>query len=253
MTVHISPFWITDNFKDPGVQHYGGELFAKLKETGNEVFIGLPPPKAAVYKSPYASMGGGGLKKGKGIGHGAQRAAPVDMKQYYNVGGGCFHGDGQVMMEDGTTTLVRDLRVNDVVLGGAAVQCVVKHRCTDNTMRLCVYNGLVITPYHPIRVEGEWVFPIDVDQGGQREYSCEFVYNFVLSAGHTMTVDGVEACTLGHGMKESAVIEHAYFGTTKVKDDLMKMSGWKQGVVTLQPGAFKRNLDSNMVEGLVGV
>lgn len=277
-----------NNFKDPGVQNYGGALFAKLKETGNEVFIKLPPPKVEAFKSPYSApqgglmsfssyggashamgnggyggaangmmgggMGGGGpwkggkAKKGK-----AQKAKAkrVDMNKYYNVGGGCFHGDGQVLMMDGTTKLVRELKVNDVVSGGAAVRCVVKHECTDNKMRLCVYNGLVITGYHPIRVDGAWTFPIDVDQGHLNEYDCDFVFNFVLDSGHILTVNGVEACTLGHGFKSSAVIEHAYFGTTKITDDLSKLNGWTEGEVTLPVGAFKRNLESHMVEGLV--
>ena len=254
---------ISDNFKDPGVQNYGGALFAKLKETGNEVFISLPPPKVEVYKSPYANYGGGGgfggAKKGKKKNsrgrRGSKSAAPepVDMRSYYNVGGGCFHGDCQVTMVDGELKRVSDLQVNDVVMGGARIKCVVKHKCQDNRMRLCEYNGLIITSYHPIRIGGQWVFPIDVDQGNQREYECEFVYNFVLDSGHIMTVNGVEACTLGHNFKESAVIQHEYFGTNKVTDDLMKMKGWTRGLVTLHSGSFKRNEDSNMVEGLIGV
>jgi len=253
-----------NNFKDPGVQNYGGALFAKLKETGNEVFISLPPPKVEVYKSPYANYGGGGYGGGHGGYGGAMslsigsapspaQSQPVDMSKYYDVGGGCFHGDCQVTMVDGELKRVSDLKVNDVVIGGARIKCVVKHKCQDNRMRLCEYNGLIITSYHPIRIGGQWVFPIDVDQGNQREYECEFVYNFVLDSGHIMTVNGVEACTLGHNFKESAVIQHEYFGTNKVTDDLMKMKGWTRGLVTLHSGSLKRNEDSNMVEGLIGV
>jgi len=257
-----------NNFKDPGVQNYGGELFGTLKEMGNQVFIKLPPPTVAVYKSPYGSYGGGMGRGGGSVGghgggghggggkggkrHSASKPrAKVDMNKYYNAGGGCFHGDGQVLMMDGTTKMVRDVRVNDVVMGGGVVRCVVKHECLGNKMRLCAYKGLVITSYHPIRVEGAWVFPID--EGDEREYSCDFVFNFVLDSGHVVTVNGVEACTLGHGFKESSVIEHGYLGTSKVTDDLRKLDGWKHGVVTLGAAAFKRNVDSNMVEGLVGV
>merc|ERR1711962_550136 len=114
------------------------------------------------------------------------------------------------MMVDGELKGVSDLKVNDVVMGGAKIKCVVK-------------------------------------------YECEFVYNFVLDAGHIMTVNGVEACTLGHNFKESGVIQHEYFGTNKVTDDLMKMKGWTRGLVTLHSGSFKRYEDSNMVEGLIGV
>ena len=32
------------NFKDPGVQHYGGELFSTLRDSMDELFNKLPPP-----------------------------------------------------------------------------------------------------------------------------------------------------------------------------------------------------------------
>jgi hypothetical protein len=34
-----------NNFKDPGVQGYGGELFRSIQDTADELFNQLPPPK----------------------------------------------------------------------------------------------------------------------------------------------------------------------------------------------------------------
>jgi len=244
-----------NNFKDPGVQSYGSTLFSKLKETGNAVFIGIEPPKKQVYQSPYANFGNGGMggghnqnRKKKGL---KKQASKVDMNKYYNYHGGCFHGDINVAMHNGTK-LVKDLKKGDIVMGGAKIECVVKHECVDNKARLCQYNGLVITPYHPIKVDNKWVFPIDVDQGGQREFVDQFVYNFVLDSGHILKVNGVECCTLAHNFK-GPVIEHQYLGTTRIVDDLKKVIGWKEGMVTLQHDSFKRNVDSQLIEGLVGI
>jgi len=35
-----------NNFKDPGVQVYGGQLFEKARDVGDEAFLALPPPTA---------------------------------------------------------------------------------------------------------------------------------------------------------------------------------------------------------------
>lgn len=37
-----------NNFKDPGVQHYGGDLFGELRDKADDIFCGLPPPTPSV-------------------------------------------------------------------------------------------------------------------------------------------------------------------------------------------------------------
>eukprot|EP00434_Breviolum_minutum_P031204 symbB.v1.2.027596.t1/scaffold2834.1/size69276/3 len=39
---------ICNNFKDPGVQNYGGELFREVRDLADEIFLKLPPPNPAV-------------------------------------------------------------------------------------------------------------------------------------------------------------------------------------------------------------
>lgn len=64
------------NFMDPGLQAYGGELFAELRDAGTDVFTGLPPPTPS--RAPQRSYGGGA----------APAAAAPDMSQYMQGGGG---------------------------------------------------------------------------------------------------------------------------------------------------------------------
>ena len=45
------------NFKDTGVQHYGGELFSTLRDSIDELFNKLPPPKP----SPDYGRNGGDM------------------------------------------------------------------------------------------------------------------------------------------------------------------------------------------------
>ena len=123
-------------------------------------------------------------------------------------------------------------------------------------MRLCTFdNGLCITEYHPIMSESEsgneWVFPIELVES-EVVSGVEFVYNFVLDSGHLMEVNGVQCCTLAHGFKGSAVIEHQYFGTERVVKDLQRLSGWDSGCVVLSgANAFRRNANDNLVCGMV--
>jgi hypothetical protein len=65
-----------NNFKDFGVQHYGGELFKELRDKIDEVFITLPPPKPSASSSSYSSSST------------SSYSAPTNMNVYYNQGGG---------------------------------------------------------------------------------------------------------------------------------------------------------------------
>ena len=45
-----------NNFKDPGVQHYGGAFFSKIADEADEIFLSLPPPKPSATRSPDLSL-----------------------------------------------------------------------------------------------------------------------------------------------------------------------------------------------------
>lgn len=63
---------VCNNFKDPGVQHYGGNLFKELQDMADATFNTLDPPKPSVRRS--SSYGGGNSS--------AVSAAPVSMAAY---------------------------------------------------------------------------------------------------------------------------------------------------------------------------
>ncbi|CAJ1363751.1 unnamed protein product [Effrenium voratum] len=57
---HLSQ--VCNNFKDPGVQGYGGELFQDVRDVADEIFLKLPPPNPAVRsgaRSPRSEWRGG--------------------------------------------------------------------------------------------------------------------------------------------------------------------------------------------------
>jgi len=73
-----------------------------------------------------------------------------------------------------------------------------------------------------------WSFPANTAFGEMVEHPV--VYNFVLEGGNTCIVDGLVACTLGHGI-EGPVIGHELYGTQKIVDALKKINGWDAGRV----------------------
>jgi Mg-chelatase subunit ChlD len=217
------------NFVDPGVQVYGGALFAQLRKAGDELFLALPPPRPAQPPSrerPVASAS-------------ASRQAParsrspspaVDMNRYYDSFGGCFGAQSEVVVvtEAGDVskkvTAVRSGEEVRVADGTARVVCVVRsaHPSSD----LVRIGELEVTAKHPIRVDGKWTLPVGEPVTGS------IVYNFVLDRCHVLMVNGVECVTLGHGLTEPGVA-HPYYGN-RILRDLTQLPGWSTGLVNVE-------------------
>jgi len=97
---------------------------------------------------------------------------------------------------------------------------------------------LKITPWHPIRVNGQFCFPHTLTNVYEKQ--CPAVYSFLLDCGHTMLINGIECVTLAHGFQDS-VVQHEYFGTSAIVSDLQNMQGWSEGLIELREGAAKRD------------
>ncbi|KAJ3041140.1 hypothetical protein HDV00_009855 [Rhizophlyctis rosea] len=213
---------ICNNFKDPGVQVYGGQLFKELQGTIEKVFLGLPPPKPSNRRRTRA----GSL---------SAPSQPVNMARYYNSSNPCFAGWCSVRMEGGMTKRVDEVKKGDRLEGGGEVVCVLVTKCVGGRAAMVSLggadNGLLITPWHPVKWgdDSAWTFPADIADA--EEVEIDAVYSFLLSEGHTMVVGGIPCVTLAHGFVDNEVVRHAYFGTTNVVGDLMRMTGWDDGRV----------------------
>ena len=53
------------------------------------------------------------------------------------------------------------------------------------------------------------------------------MYNFVLDSCHAIVVNGIRCCTFGHEFKGEKV-EHEYFGSKKIIEDLIKFDNNKK-------------------------
>ncbi len=222
------------NFKDPGVQIYGGALFKATQDQADTLFCTLPAPKPSIPKSVQPSSP-------------SYVPAPVDMHSYMNYGGGCFDGEGRVTMLGGKTKRVMELRKGDVLCNGAKVIALVSMRM-GKEIDVVEIGGVKLTPWHPVRMAGTWKFPVNV--GRLQKYFCEYICNLVLDTKHVATINGVEVLTLGHGMTDNSVVAHPYFGSQKVIEDLMNYVGWSSGEVKIERWNMARDPATGLVQGI---
>jgi hypothetical protein len=173
------------------------------------------------------------------------------MASLYNTGGGCFHGENWVLLADGSRKPIKHIDPEDQVWtpeGPANVVCLVKIGSKRPAQTMVQINGLCITPWHPIRLKagGPWVFPADHYLFGER--LIQTVYNFVLTKGHVVDVEGFECITLAHGFQEP-VAKHDYFGTSAVLNDLAKQPGYFQGRPVYQNLVAKKDPATGLIVG----
>jgi len=231
------------NFKDAGVQIYGGPLFKELQDVAEKAFCGLPPPTPSVAAQPKGYYGAGGAAP--------VYSTPLSMASLYNSGGGCFHGENHVLMADGSRKAIKEINPDDQVWtpeGPANVVCLVTIGSKRPAQTMVQINGLCITPWHPIRLKagGPWVFPADHYLFGER--LIKTVYNLVLNKGHVVDVEGYECITLAHGFEEP-VAKHDYFGTSAVLNDLAKQPGYFQGRPVYQNLVAKKDPATGLIVG----
>jgi Mg-chelatase subunit ChlD len=234
-----------NNFKDPGVQNFAGDLFKQIRTQADSAFVMLPPPTPSlrrIYRSANYS------------------SAPVNMSTYYDRGGSCYDGNGIVKMGSGLTKKVKDLVKGDVVyaldknsvLVKDSVRCIVKSCVETGNLKMCNINGLNITLWHPLKMNvpqnsnnpnnlnlSEWIFPINV--ATEKNVQIDWIYNVVLESGVSICINNLMMATLAHGLKDP-IIAHEYYGTQKIIDDLSKMKGWNQGMIELaNPMVYRLN------------
>ena len=195
------------NFKDQSLKKYENADFDEMRKIGNKIFTNLPPPEN--------DCGGKDL----------------DSDQFnnifYNAYGGCFNGDAFVELKNGKKK-VKYLKKGDILSNGAIVQCLVENKINkvENVVNI---NNVYFSLYHPVEIDGEWVFPCEHFKVTKKFIDCW--YNLVLKNKHEVILNGVKAITLGHNRTEG-ILKHPYFGTKKVIEALMKYNTYDSGFIS---------------------
>lgn len=218
---------ICNNFKDPGVQLYGGNNFDSLRDKIEEVFCSIPPPESS--RKKYNS---------------STYSAPANMSSYMDVGGVCFDGNSLVKMEDNSNKMVSSLVKGDVVFGGFKINCVVK-TIVKREIEVVNLSNMFITPWHPVYYEDKWNFPINI-KSSEKVY-LDYIYNIVLETGHIMMINNIQVVTLGHNFTNDKVVQHDYYGSDKVISDLKKFDGYYDGLVILDKLLVSRGQNGHVI------
>ncbi|KAJ3357238.1 hypothetical protein HDU83_008051 [Entophlyctis luteolus] len=255
-----------NNFKDPGVQVYQSDVFEDLREKLTEIFLNIPPPTPSLTSSSSNSRLD---RRSTGSPAPAHHPRPVDLRRYFDSSGACFAGQCLIVLADGTTKAVQSIVKGDLVRTGhvdysghaAPVKCLLKTRRERLGPLVHFSSGLLITPFHPIKRDGRWMFPshaLDAEEYRPEIHGdVDVVYSIVLGRvncraesgcsmcnnsesrwyGSTVVINGVECAALGHGQQKATdekAIGHEYFGRRElVLADLMQGKGYRDGVHNL--------------------
>lgn len=212
-----------NNFKDPGVQHFGGKLFNSISDSIEEIFIKIPPP----IPTGYIYSGTSGTS-----------SRGVSMTTYYNQNGGCFDGNGIVTMKDGFKK-VSELVKDDIILSlnnkPAKIICVIKYKI-NTIQKMCKINNdpmkiLYISEWHPININKIWTFPNNIFPIVDIE--LDYIYNIILDSEHVIIINNIPIITLGHNITNDNILKHDYYGTNKIIYDLKKFDSYESGLIII--------------------
>jgi len=212
------------NYKDPGLQIFGGTIYRALQAMGDEVFCKLPPIKPTSQRSSYTMA-----------------SAPATAAAVYNPGlflggGGCWAPGSLVLMADGTRMPIEGVRKGMSVWtpdGDALVDYSLVLGSKQTSQLMCQLGDLWITPWHPVQNKsGNWVFPSSMVPVVDR--IMPVVHNLILNKSHIIDLNGVKSVTLGHEFG-GPIIEHKFFGSrSSVIRDLANVSGFNDGHVVFK-------------------
>jgi hypothetical protein len=211
------------NFKDDAPQHYVSDTFKTEQTRIENLFCTITPPRPSLHTTVQTT----------------------NMTSYYNQSGGCFDGNGIVLLADNSTKLVKNIRKGDLLMtphGPSTVKCVLKLNF-NKLMKIVNINGLYITQFHPVFYNNTWKFPIDIAESSN--VYIDELYDFVLDSNHIAIINDVQVVCLGHGFTEN-IVHHEYFGK-KIISDLETHPNWNDGYINLEKYSFLRDPDTNQV------
>lgn len=265
------------NFKDPGIQFYGGQLFHSVSERADEMFCTLPPPipsqRTSVHSTPPA----------RSRPSNAYPPTVSSMSVYHCASAPCFHGSCLVTLADGTMKRVDQIQSGDFVICPsstrqfpssesiiAQVQSIIRTFSSSGSMNLVsLQSGLLVTPWHPIKSQNKWTFPATLLNSDETRYEpikTEAVYSFLLgpelnfqtferinpnemNRGQSMMINEVECITLAHGILDDPVASHTFYATEDVVRAMTKKGISREGYVDLYEGDVIKDPVTNLAIG----
>lgn len=152
-----------------------------------------------------------------------------------------FNGKSRVRMEDDSEKFVSELKKGELVMGGFKVKAVIK-TLVDKPIECVDINSLLISPWHPIFVDADWVYP------GKsfltRTTHVDVLYNVVLEFGSVIILNNIHTITLGHNLSSNNFLNNDVFKTEDSLSIFKKMPGWDLGEVVITEPIMIGNLEN---------
>jgi len=248
---------IKPNFKDEGCM-FGGAIFEELVDKSSDIFNNLEPPKPSlVVHNPTSGPTSGNMFY-RSLG---SQSAPISMSAYNDPRGGCVDAYCMITMFNGTSKLLKDVQKFDIIKSidnnnkvvGAKVLCVVETMIISGYRDYVNVNGMLITPWHPIKygLHGkaeDWILP--GEYFSSYSYTSSSMITLVLENHHIMFINGVKCITLGHNFTYHPKLSHPYYGTSKVIENLMSNfpEGYANGKIAVTDASIKPQILSNITQ-----
>jgi len=248
---------IKPNFKDEGCM-FGGEVFEALVDKSSDIFNTLEPPKPSLVVHNHAQNSGSATYRS------LASSTPISMSCYNDPQGGCVDSYCMIAMFNGTSKRLKDVKKFDIIksidennkIVGAKVLCVLETLIESGTRNYVSVNGVLITPWHPIKFglhgkEETWCFPGELFS--TYSFSSSSMITLVLENHHVMFIGGLKCITLGHNFTNHPKLIHPYYGTNKVIENLMYYfpEDYAQGKITVQDSHIKYKMLGNITESVV--
>lgn len=219
------------NFKEQGQAHLGSDAFEGHKSRGDSIFSAIPKPHASGKSttgppnngSPsYYSGGGYYGGAATGTAPAVRTVASVANTNNPANSGGCWAPGSMVRMADGKRKAIDQLLPGDRVWtesGDATVDYTLELGTSERYIQMCSVGDLLLTSFHPVKLQGEWVSPATIMP--VMSVNMSKVYNVILSNGHVLDIEGVLTVSLGHELQEP-IVKHDFFGSRAAMLDAIK-------------------------------
>lgn len=254
--LHAHQRQMCNTFKDPGPLLYGKDspLFKQCRDELDAAFDNLPAPKPS--RPPrvvYTYSPTGRVTGSKTMAH-----RSVKMRSYNSCSAPCFEGNSKITIASGSPIPIKTLKPGMFVwtpMGRRKVAAVLKTRVRDHSQQLCRVGELLVTPWHPIKYQDQWVFPSQVSRGTipfHGDVYSVLLLPFQHPDGHAIEVGGHVAVTLGHGVvgRKGDVRSHPFFGNyRRVVTSLSRLQADRNG--HLGCGGMRRDARTGLACGFV--
>ena len=244
---------IKPNFKDEGCM-FGGQVFESLVDKSSDIFNTLEPPKPSLTVHNTSPSTGNVFYRGLS-------SAAISMASYNDPRGGCVDSYCMINMFDGTSKLLKDVQKFDIIKSidnnnkvvGAKVLCVVETMIVSGYREYVNVNGVLITPWHPVKYglhgkKEDWVFPGELFSTYNLPSSS--MITLVLENHHIMFINGLKCITLGHNFNHHHKLSHPYYGTSKVIENLMHNfpEEYANGRIKVNDNSISHEVTSNITQ-----